>query len=150
MPKNDYALTIEEVSHRLNKSTRTIHRYKDSGRLTFVTGQTQGNPLFFSRDEVEALARELYPNLQPAVGAAVDPRFWDRLDRLERLLGVLERNPLLERVVTMSRGLQPESANQEFEEALQQLVALEEAGGQVDRHALGRALVRLGSSLLNS
>lgn len=149
MTQNDYALTIEEVSRRLNKSTRTIHRYKDSGRLSFVVGQTQGNPLFFSRSEVEKLARELYPMALTPEPTAVDPRFWDRLDRLEKLLGVLERNPLLDRVVTMARGLNEGEANQEFEEALQQLAALE-ANGQVDRHQLGRVLVRLGSALLNT
>ncbi|MFN3431196.1 MAG: hypothetical protein ACK46X_14735 [Candidatus Sericytochromatia bacterium] len=40
-------------------------------------------------------------------------------------------------------------ANQEFEEALQQLAALEANGQQVDRRELGRVLVRLGSALLN-
>jgi hypothetical protein len=156
VPKNttiadDYTLTIEEVSRRLNKSTRTIHRYKDGGKLSFVMGTTQGNPLFFSRSEVEALALELYPAMQPATGVpAADPKFWDRLDRLEKLLGVLERNPLLERVVSMARGLQDENANQEFEEALQQLAALEGSGNLVDRQELGRVLVRLGSALLNA
>jgi hypothetical protein len=149
--KDDYTLTIEDVSKRLNKSVRTIHRYKDSGRLSYVVGSTQGNPLFFSRGEVDELARELYPSLAvPADSAPVDPRFWDRLDRLERLLSVLERNPLLDRVVSMARTMQTDAANQEFEEALQQLATLEQDGQQVDRHELGRALVRLGSALLNA
>lgn len=151
MANDDYTLTIEEVSRRLNKSTRTIHRYKDSGRLTFVVGASQGNPLFFSRGEVDALVRELYPNVQPVPEApAVDPRFWDRLERLEQLLSVLERNPLLDQVVSMARSLQDETANQEFEEALQQLAALEAQGKAVDRRDLGRVLVRLGSALLNA
>jgi uncharacterized protein YjgD (DUF1641 family) len=81
---------------------------------------------------------------------AVDPRFWDRLERLENLLSVLERNPLLDQVVSMARSLQDETANQEFEEALQQLAALEAQGKAVDRHDLGRVLVRLGSALLNA
>lgn len=151
MANDDYTLTIEEVSRRLNKSTRTIHRYKDAGRLGFVIGQSQGNPLFFSRSEVETLARELYPHVPPANDPqAVDPRFWDRLERLEQLLSVLERNPLLDQVVSMARSLQDETANQEFEEALQQLAALEAQGKAVDRHELGRVLVRLGSALLNA
>jgi hypothetical protein len=151
MANDDYTLTIEEVSRRLNKSTRTIHRYKDAGRLGFVIGQSQGNPLFFSRSEVETLARELYPHAQPADNPqAVDPRFWDRLERLEQLLSVLERNPLLDQVVSMARSLQDETANQEFEEALQQLAALEAQGKAVDRRDLGRVLVRLGSALLNA
>lgn len=149
MAKDDYTLTIDEVSKRLNKSTRTIHRYKDSGRLSFVVGATQGNPLFFSRSEVDALARELYPTLVAAPEAPVDPRFWDRLERLESLLSVLERNPLLDRVVSMAQGMQTDAANHEFEDALQQLAALEGNGQHVDRHELGRVLVRLGSALLN-
>ena len=148
MATDDYTLTIEEVSKRLSKSTRTIHRYKDSGRLSFRVGHTQGNPLFFSRAEVEALALELYPSLQPPP-QAIDPLFWERLERLERLLGVLERNPLLDRIVTMARGLHGEKTSQEFEEALQQLAALEEKGTQVESQELGRVLVRLGSALLN-
>jgi hypothetical protein len=146
--KDDYTLTIEEVSQRLNKSTRTIHRYKDNGRLTFVVGATQGNPLYFSRTEVEALAQALFPSLKPATEAG-DPSFWSRLERLEKLLAVLEHNPLLDRVVSMARGL-PGQANPEVEEALQQLASLEGAGGHVDRQALGRVLVRLGSALLNT
>lgn len=145
---DDYTLTIDEVSKRLNKSTRTIHRYKDSGKLTYVIGNSQGNPLFFSRTEVEELARELYPSLQPT--ATPDPQFWNRLERLERLLGVLERNPLLDRVVSLARGLEGDVQNQEFEEALQQLAAMEAQGQDVDRHAFGRVLVRLGSAMLNS
>lgn len=150
MARDDYTLTIDDVSKRLNKSTRTIHRYKDSGRLSFVVGATQGNPLFFSASEVDDLARALYPTLVPAQGAPpVDPKFWDRLERLESLLSVLERNPLLDRVVSMAKGMQTDAANQEFEEALQQLAALEANGQHVDRQELGRVLVRLGSALLN-
>lgn len=150
MARDDYTLTIDDVSKRLNKSTRTIHRYKDSGRLSFVVGATQGNPLFFSASEVDELAKALYPTLVPAQATPpVDPKFWDRLERLESLLAVLERNPLLDRVVSMAKGMQTDAANQEFEEALQQLAALEANGQHVDRQELGRVLVRLGSALLN-
>jgi hypothetical protein len=150
LDKQDFTLTIDDVSKRLNKSTRTIHRYKDTGKLSYVVGASQGNPLFFSRSEVEALAKELYPAMASVSAAPVDPRFWDRLEHLERLLAVLERNPLLDRVVTMARTLDGGGVtNQEFEEALQQLAALEANGQQVDRHELGRVLVRLGSALLN-
>jgi hypothetical protein len=147
--KNDFSLTIEEVSQRLNKSTRTIHRYKDSGKLAFVVGATQGNPLYFSRSEVETLARELYPSFKPASQAA-DPEFWHRLERLESLLTVLQTNPMLEKVVSMARSLPPEAQNAEIEDALQQLAALEADGRPASGHELGRALVRLGSALLNS
>lgn len=149
MAQDDYTLTIEAVSKRLNKSTRTIHRYKDSQKLSYVVGTSQGNPLFFSRSEVEALARELYPAAAPAATDAEAP-FWQRLERLERLLDVLERNPLLDQVVTMARSVQTDmAANKEFEDALQQLAELESARAPVDRVALGRTLVRLGSALLN-
>src|SRR3989338_1334082 len=76
---DDYTLTIEEVSLRLNKSTRTIHRYKDSGRLSYRAGTTQGNPLLFSKAEVEALERELSPRASSS-GPWADPRFWERME----------------------------------------------------------------------
>ncbi|MFN3432039.1 MAG: helix-turn-helix domain-containing protein, partial [Candidatus Sericytochromatia bacterium] len=77
MDKQDFTLTIEDVSKRLNKSTRTIHRYKDTGKLSYIVGATQGNPLFFSRSEVDALTKELYPALATVNAPPVDPRFWD-------------------------------------------------------------------------
>ena len=143
---NDYTLTIEEVSKRLNKSVRTVHRYKDNGKLSFRIGTTQGNPLFFSRSEVEALARELYPNLAPPP-AMQDPAFWERLERVEKLLSLFERNPLLERLLTLSGGQTNPGGREEVEDALQRLVDLERAGQSVDRRELGEVLIRLGKSL---
>lgn len=149
MARNDYTLTIADVSKRLNKSTRTIHRYKDTGRLSFVTGTTQGNPLFFSRSEIEELERELYPRLTTA-GTLNDTQFWDRLARVEQFLGVLERNPLLERVAQLASGLEDEAASDEVSKALQQLAALTEQGAAADRTALGKVFIRLGNALLNA
>jgi hypothetical protein len=150
MKAQDYTLTIEDVSKRLNKSTRTIHRYKDSGRLSHVVGASQGNPLFFSRSEVDRLAHELYPSLAAPRPEAEAP-FWQRLERLEKLLSVLERNPLLDQIASMARSVQTDMAvSKEFEDALAQLADLETTQAPVDRHALGRTLVRLGSALLNT
>lgn len=115
MQENDYTLTLDDVSRRLNKSPRTIQRYKGGGRLTSVVAATQGNPLLFSRSEVEALAGELYPSLRPSEG---DPQFWDRLERLERLVNVLEENPLIERVLRLGHVVPLEAMSPEIEEAL--------------------------------
>jgi hypothetical protein len=79
-------LSIEEAAQRLNKSIRTIHRYKDAGRLTYVVGPSQGNPLYFSRVEVAALAQALYPRTNAPVG---DPQLEERLGRVERTLEAL-------------------------------------------------------------
>ncbi len=149
MARNDYTLTIAEVSKRLNKSTRTVHRYKDSGRLSHVIGTTQGNPLFFSQSEVEDLERELYPRLATA-GALNDSQFWDRLARVEQVLGVLERNPLLDRVAQLASGLEDEAVSDEVSKALQQLATLTGHGADVDRTTLGKVFVRLGNALLNA
>jgi hypothetical protein len=152
MPKrDDYVLTIEEVARRLNKSIRTVHRYKDNGRLTFQVGATQGNPLYFSRSEVEGLARELYPHL-PVAAVAPDPMLWERLDRVERLLGVLESNPLLERLLAPTAHVDGNgsASRSDAEATLRELAGLERDGHPVDRHELGRILVRLGNTLLNS
>lgn len=149
MAKDDYALSIEDVSKRLNKSVRTIHRYKDSGKLSFRVGTTQGNPLYFSKSEVESLARELYPNLAPQTPLS-DPDFWDRLERVERLLSLFERNPLLERLLLLSNGAVSDESRLQIEQALKQLSDLHRSDPAIDRQELGRVLVRLGNNLLES
>jgi hypothetical protein len=147
MTREDYTLTIEDASKRLNKSVRTIHRYKDSGRLSFVVGATQGNPLFFSRREVTELARELYPNLAPAANNG-ENEFWDRLERVERSVSLIERNPLLERLLMLAGGTMADAGQGELADALQQLADLEQRKEPVDSKVLGQLLVRLGHALL--
>lgn len=142
MDRDDYVLTIEQVSKRLNKSVRTIHRYKDSGKLSFRVGETQGNPLFFSEHEVEALRGELYPHFAPTGADGLG----ERLERVERVLGVLERNPFFERVLAAQ---QPAIAEDDFDAARGALDALAR-GEAIDREALGRLLIRLGNQLLDS
>ena len=140
---NDYTLTVDEVSKRLNKSVRTIHRYKDSGKLTFVVGSTKGNPLLFSRSEVESLARTLYP-----VPTSSEADFQERLARVERLLALVEQNPLLEHLVNTTRETADRSTWILLAEVLQQLTETEP--GKFDRQALGMLLIQLGNSLLSS
>ena len=150
MPRDDYSLTIEDASKRLNKSIRTIHRYKDAGRLSYVVGATQGNPLYFSRGEVEELAQELYPHLKPAAAGNAETDFWDRLERVERAVALIERNPLLERLLVLAGGHMPEDGRGEVAEALQQLAALEQSGQTADPQVLGALLVQLGNALIAS
>jgi hypothetical protein len=148
MTRDDFTLTIEDASKRLNKSVRTIHRYKDSGRLSFLVGATQGNPLFFSRQQVTELAHELYPNLAPAADAA-DSAFWGRLERVERSVALIERNPLLERLLMLAGGPTAQAGRGEMADALQQLADLESRKEPVDPKVLGELLVRLGTALLS-
>jgi hypothetical protein len=146
MPRDDYTLSIEEVAKRLNKSVRTVHRYKDGGRLSFVTGATQGNPLFFSRSEVDELARELFPSLaQPA--ATADGQFWEKLDRMERLLAVLEQNPALEQALTTAGAPKPDQRH-ELELMIERLIRPGGSARRIDNRELGRLLVRLGNMLM--
>lgn len=151
MPRrDDYTLGIDEVSKRLNKSVRTIHRYKDSGRLSFVVGPSQGNPLFFSRTEVEALARELLPNHNLGTSASdsgVDSRFRERLERVERLLARLEANPAFEQLLARTNDVTPASGPR-MDAMLADLTRLEGESLGLDNKALGRLLIRLGSILL--
>lgn len=85
MINDDHTLSIDEVARLLNKSIRTIHRYKDGGRLSFVVGTTQGNPIRFSRREVEKLALALR---QQPIDEPADPdaSLSERLERVERRL----------------------------------------------------------------
>jgi hypothetical protein len=146
--RDDYTLSIEEVSKRLNKSIRTIHRYKDSGRLSFIVGTSQGNPLFFSRSEVDSLAYELYPNLAPAaVEPNVDPLFWDRLQRVERLLAIMEANPAFEQMLAQVDHGKP-TQELRIEETLSELLRLENGKQKVDNKALGQLLNKLSHLLL--
>lgn len=140
--RHDYALTIEEVSRRLNKSIRTIHRYKTQGRLSCIMGSSQGSPLFFSRTEVEEFAKQLDPREKNA-----DPLFWERLDRLEKLLNLAEQNPLLDRILS-NPALDPKVRGA-FREVLQALEAAESSNDGFDSHAFGLKLIGLGKSLLN-
>jgi len=144
---HDYVLPIEEVAKRLNKSVRTIHRYKDGGRLSFEFGETQGNPLLFSRKEVEQLREELYPNLAPSPPG--EDAFWGRLERVERLLGVLEANPLLERLVSGPVSDLEAPARAQVETALAELGAAPRGTASLSRRELGLMLVRLGQALLS-
>jgi hypothetical protein len=149
LAQEDYTLSIDDAARRLNKSVRTIHRYKDGGRLSFITSTTQGNPLYFSRSEVEELARELFPNPSPAVSAGDSP-FWDRLERVERLVAVLEHNPMLEQVLAIANTTAKSHQRDGLEDLLAQLVKPADAGTQpIDNKELGRLLVRLGNLLLN-
>ncbi|HEY9722901.1 MAG TPA: helix-turn-helix domain-containing protein [Oscillatoriaceae cyanobacterium] len=157
MDQNDYVMTIEQVSKRLNKSVRTIHRYKDSGKLTVVVGESQGNPLFFSESEVEALAHELYPNFQPSM----PENLGERLERVERVLSLLEGNPKFEKLSNsksdsvaearheVRQALAQLKARQETREALRMLRAFER-GEEVDSEALGQLLIRLGNQVLEA
>jgi hypothetical protein len=145
--KQDFTLTIEQVSKRLNKSVRTIHRYKNSGKLSFVIGETQGNPLYFSVSEVEALARELYPQLAPAAPAA-EP-FWERLERIEQVLAMFQQNPLFERLLSASGAAGDTASRGHLVEALERLAALQR-GEAVDRRELGTLLISVGNSLIAS
>jgi hypothetical protein len=148
MPKSDFTLTIDEVSQRLNKSTRTIHRYKNSGKLSFVVGTTQGNPLLFSRSEVEALARELYPNLVPEDGA-VTAQLLDRLARVEQLLMRLERSPLLAALLLPSDGPvdEADAPRGELAHAAIRVASHNHHGEPAERKRLGDVLIQLGSAL---
>lgn len=149
MPKrDDFVLTIEEVAKRLNKSIRTVHRYKDNGRLHFQVGATQGNPLYFSRSEVEGLARELYPHMAATNGG--DPLLTERLDRVERMLSALGSNSLLDRLLGSASQSDGNGWHADVNGTLEELAKLEKSGQGVDRHELGRLLVRLGNNLLNS
>ena len=141
----DYTLTIEEVSRRLNKSTRTIHRYKDNGRLSHRAGTTQGNPLLFSRAEVEALERELLPRPTSPIPWA-DPDFFERISRMEQVLAVLDRNPLLMQVAGLVNDADFD-ADDEVVEALHHLTLLKGKGAALKRQELGDALLRLGRAL---
>lgn len=149
MPYDDYTLTIEDVSKRLNKSVRTIHRYKDGGRLTFVVGTTQGNPLYFSSREVMALAKDLYPNLATQ-SAMPEPEFWDRVERVERLINILEGNPLLERFLKMAGEAANSDARSDLEDAIQALSHVEQRRIKLDNRELGQILIRLGNAMLKS
>lgn len=150
MPRSqEYSMTIEEVAKRLNKSIRTIHRYKDSGRLTYQVGATQGNPLYFSPSEVEGLARELYPHLAEA-SESFDQGLAERLERVERLLANLEKHPVLLRLLQISNHPDGLATLSEIERVLQELAALRAEGQPVDRQELGGILVALGNRLLNS
>lgn len=150
MPRSDdYLLTIEEVAKRLNKSIRTVHRYKDDGRLSYQVGTTQGNPLYFSRSEVDGLARELYPHLSAAGdGAGPDQALADRLERVERVLASLDRHPVLMRLLHLASAPDGTASAEELESALKDLASLRRDGQPVDRKELGQWLVRMGNNLL--
>jgi exonuclease VII small subunit len=147
MAPDDFTLTVEEVSKRLNKSVRTVHRYKDAGRLSFRVGTTHGNPIYFSLREVEQLARELYPNM-PAAAPPADPDFLAKLDKVERVLSLLEGNPALDLLLKQlaNSGAAPEDA---LAELSRQVQAIERAPAALDRKALGQLLIRLGQALVD-
>lgn len=140
---NDYTLTIQEVSQRLNKSVRTIHRYKDSGKLSFQIGATKGNPVLFCRSEVERLARELLPSVE----AQDDAAFLEKLERVERTLRLVEQNPMLERLVHLSSETPDRSTWALFANVLQELDGTD---GHLDRKTLGMLLIQLGNALVSS
>lgn len=142
---NDYTLTVDEASKRLNKSIRTIHRYKNSGRLSHRVGSTQGNPILLSCSEVEQLARELFPS---AAGSREDAAFWERLERVEHTLALVEQNPLLERLIRFQAEVPDRPTLSLLAEIMQQLEGAQP--GQLDRRALGKILVQLGNTLLSS
>lgn len=149
MGKDDFTLTIDDVARRLNKSVRTIHRYKDSGKLSHTVGAGQGNPLLFSRFEVDLLAQELSPRQVPTDETSsrrVDPQLWERMERVERLLQVLENNPFLEQMLTLAGAQAADNQRRELEELMQRL-ARTSSGNRLDNKELGRLLVRLGSLL---
>lgn len=141
---NDYTFTVDEVRKRLNKSVRTIHRYKDSGKLSFQMGSTKGNPVLFSRSEVERLARDLLPSFP----ARDDAAFSQKLERVERLLGLFEQNPLLEHLVHMPTETPDRSTWALLASVLQELDGT--GSGKLDRKALGMILIQLGNALVSS
>lgn len=141
---DDHVLSIQEVCRRLNKSLRTVHRYKESGRLSTVEGLGRGRPLRFSVSEVDALARELTAQAPPPV--AGEEAFWERLDRLERVLDVLTRNPLLETAL----GQVPAREGPQLEELMHLVSAASTAQDPEGRRQLGRLLIRLGELLARS
>lgn len=147
---DDHVLSIQEVCRRLNKSLRTVHRYKDSGRLTAVEGLGRGRPLRFSVSEVEALAAELSAKAPPSATPERDEAFWGRVERLERVLGVLEQNPLLEAALGQVPATPAQEATPQLAELIQLLAAASAEQGPAARRQLGQLLIRLGELLARS
>lgn len=143
---HDYSLTIAQVSQRLNKSIRTIHRYKDSGRLSYRVGTTQGNPLYFSKSEVEKLAAELYPHLENGNGdGAADPARQARLARAMQAIALYDR--LTFAPDGNGNGDGHHDGEQRLSQEFREMLQAELDGKPIDHETFGDALIKLGKRM---